>query len=142
MKKLLVPCDGSESALRAVRHAAAGAASARSAVEIQLLHVIEPMTAVTLSEAFSAQRLDDRFPPQAAQALEPAIAVLAQAGVRYSLHCLFGQPATEIAAHARSAGCDAIIMGTRGLGALASLLIGSVATQVVKLVDIPVTLVK
>ena len=137
MKKLLVPCDGSDSALRAVRHAAAEAA-----VEIHLLHVIGPMTPITLSESFSAQRLDERFPPQAAEALEPAVALLTQAGVGYSIHCLFGDPATEIAAHARAAGCDAVIMGTRGRGAFASLMIGSVAAQVVKLVDIPVTLVK
>ena len=141
MKKLLVPCDGSDSALRAVRHAAIEAA-AGSAAEIHLLHVIEPMTPITLAEAFSAQRLDERFPPQAAEALEPAIAVLAQAGVKYSLHCLFGEPATQIAAHARAAGCHAIIMGTHGRGAFANLMIGSVATQVVKLADIPVTLVK
>lgn len=141
MKKLLVPCDGSESALRAVRHAAAEAA-AGPATEIHLLHVIEPMTPVSLSQAFSAQRLDERFPPQAAEALEPAVAVLAQAGARYSLHCHFGQAAPEIAAYARAAGCDAVIMGTRSRGAFASLMIGSVATQVVKLVDIPVTLVK
>ena len=141
MKKLLVPCDGSESALRAVHHAAAEVA-AGSGSEIHLLHVIEPMTPVTLSEAFSAQRLDERFPPQAAEALQPAIEVLARAGVTYSLHCLFGQPAPEIAAYARTAGCDGVVMGTRGRGAFASLMIGSVATQVVKLVDIPVTLVK
>lgn len=147
MKKLLVPCDGSESSLRAVRHAAAEAATrpgagAEGAAEIHLLHVIEPMTPVTLSEAFSARGLDERFPPQAAQALEPAIAVLAGAGVAYALHCHFGKPATEIAAYAQAAGCDAIIMGTRGRGAFASLVIGSVASEVIKLVDIPVTLVK
>jgi len=136
MKKLLVPCDGSESALRAVRHAAGEAA------EIHLLHVIEPMTPVTLSEAFSAARLDERFPPQAAHALEPAIAVLEQAGARYSLHCHFGTPADEIAEYARAAGCDGIVMGTRGRGLLATLVIGSVAMQVVKQADIPVTLVK
>lgn len=138
MKRLLVPCDGSESALRAVRHAASEWASA----EIHLLHVIEPMTPITLSEAFSARQLDDRFPPQAAQALEPAIAVLEQAGARYSLHCHFGNPATEIADYARASACDAIVMGTRGRGVLANLVIGSVAMQVVKQVEIPVTLVK
>lgn len=142
MKKLLVPCDGSESALRAVRHAAAEAAIAGPAAEIDLLHVIEPMTPVTLSEAFSARRLDERFPPQAAQALEPAVAILAHAGAKYSLHCRFGEPAAQIAAQARDAGCDAIIMGTHGRGAFARLMIGSVAVEVVKLVDIPVTLVK
>ncbi|MFC4931596.1 universal stress protein [Massilia sp. GCM10023247] len=138
MKKLLVPCDGSDSALRAVRHAASEAAAA----EIHLLHVVEPMTPVTLADSFSARQLDDRFPPQAAQALEPAIAALEQAGARYMLHCRFGSPASEIADYARAAGCDAIVMGTRGRGALANLVIGSVAMQVVKQVEVPVTLVK
>lgn len=141
MRNLLVPCDGSESALQAVRHAAAKALT-ESEVEIHLLHVIEPMTPVTLSEAFSAQRLDERFPPQAAQALEPAVAALPKTGVRFTFHCSFGLPAPEIAAYAKSAGCDEVIMGTRGRGAFANLMIGSVATQVVELVNIPVTLVK
>lgn len=141
MRKLLVPCDGSDSALRAVRHAAAEARR-DGAAEIHLLHVIEPITPVALAEAFSAKRLDERFPPQAAAILVPAIAVLVQAGVLYSLHCRFGQPALEIAAYVHASGCDAIIMGTHGRGALASLMMGSVATQVVKLVDVPVTLVK
>lgn len=141
MKKLLVPCDGPDSALRAVRHAAA-AASAGPATEIHLLHVTEPMTPVTLSEAFSARRLDERCPPQAAQALEPAVALLAKAGATCTLHCHCGQPAPGIAAYAPSAGCDAVIMGTRGRGVFANLMIGFVAAEVVKLVDIPVTLVK
>jgi nucleotide-binding universal stress UspA family protein len=33
-------------------------------------------------------------------------------------------------------------MGSRGLGALASLAVGSVARRVVNIVDIPVTLIK
>jgi nucleotide-binding universal stress UspA family protein len=35
-----------------------------------------------------------------------------------------------------------IIMGTRGLGGVRALLLGSVATQLLHLVDMPVTLVK
>jgi nucleotide-binding universal stress UspA family protein len=105
MKKIPVPCDGSQSAPRAVGHAAAEAA-------------------------------------QAGHALQPASAVLDGAGVRYNLHCRFGEPATEIAAHVRDAGCDAVVMGTHGRGALANLVIGSVATQVVRRVDVPLTLIK
>jgi nucleotide-binding universal stress UspA family protein len=33
-------------------------------------------------------------------------------------------------------------MGTRGLGSVANLMIGSVATKVIHLVEIPVTLIK
>jgi nucleotide-binding universal stress UspA family protein len=40
------------------------------------------------------------------------------------------------------AACDAIIMGTHGRSGAAKLPIGSVSTQVVRLADIPVTLVK
>lgn len=141
MKCILVPCDGSPSALRAVRHAAAEAAQAGPQAEVQLLHVVEPMTPVTLSEAFQAPRLDERFPPQAAQALQPAIVVLDGAGVRYTLHCRFGDPATEIAAQVHDTGCE-VVMGTHGRGALANLVMGSVATQVVRRVDVPVTLIK
>lgn len=144
MKKLLVPFDGSESALRAVHHAAAEATSGPAA-EIHLLHVIEPLLPVMLSDppdACEADRLDAHFPAQAAEALAPAVAILVRAGARYSLHCLHGRPAAQIAAYARLAGCDAIVMGTHGRSAGANLLIGSVATQVVKLADIPVTLVK
>lgn len=38
--------------------------------------------------------------------------------------------------------CDAIIMGSRGLGPVASMIIGSVATKVIHLVKVPVTLIK
>jgi nucleotide-binding universal stress UspA family protein len=51
-------------------------------------------------------------------------------------------PATEIARVAGEARCDQIVMGTRGLGALAGLALGSVATKVLHLVEIPVTLVR
>ena len=43
---------------------------------------------------------------------------------------------------ARETMADQIVMGTRGLGRLRGLLLGSVATPVVHLADIPVTLVK
>jgi len=140
MNKILVPCDGSDSALRAVRHAASEAKSAPA--DLELLYVIAPVTAVTLAEALSAQQLDARFPPQAREALQPAIDILEQERVRYTVYCRLGEAAAEIAAHVRETGCSAVIMGTRGKGALASLIIGSVATEVVHLVDVPVTLIK
>ena len=43
---------------------------------------------------------------------------------------------------AKRLGVDKIIMGTRGLGGLAGLLMGSVATDVIKNAPVPVTLVK
>lgn len=148
MKKVLVPCDGSESALRAVRHAVIEAESAVKPPEVELVHVLEPQAGAKLADERSLSTVFGRgpvaspLPPAAKQALQPAIDMLDRAGIRYGLHCPYGDPAPEIVAHARHAGCDAVIMGTRGRGQLANLVLGSVASRVVHLADIPVTLVK
>jgi nucleotide-binding universal stress UspA family protein len=55
---------------------------------------------------------------------------------------LEGDPADVIARRAQELGCDAIVMGSRGMGRIANLVIGSVATKVVHLTALPVTLVK
>ncbi|KFI07646.1 universal stress protein [Massilia sp. BSC265] len=148
MKKILVPCDGSDSALRAVRHAAAEAQSHSTPARLELLHVIEPEAAAKfveqhpLAASQTAASPDTPSPPAVTQALHAATGILEQTGVAYDLHWRAGHPAPEIAAHAQEHGCEEVIMGTRGRGALASLVMGSIATQVVRLVDIPVTLVR
>ena len=61
---------------------------------------------------------------------------------RVNLHLVIGDPATAIVKLARRLNCDLIVMGTRGMGKVAGLVLGSVATKVVHLADAPVTLVK
>jgi nucleotide-binding universal stress UspA family protein len=51
-------------------------------------------------------------------------------------------PVREIAAQVRESGCAGVIMGTRGMGPIATVMIGSVANRVVQIDDGPVTLVK
>lgn len=53
-----------------------------------------------------------------------------------------GGIAETIAAIPRQSKADQIVMGTRGLGALRRLILGSVATEVARLATVPVTLVK
>jgi nucleotide-binding universal stress UspA family protein len=47
-----------------------------------------------------------------------------------------------IADYARDEGCALIVMGTRGLGSIANMLLGSVATKVIHLAEVPVLLIK
>jgi nucleotide-binding universal stress UspA family protein len=47
-----------------------------------------------------------------------------------------------LAALADELGCDHIIMGTRGLGAISSIVLGSVTRKVLHLANVPVTCVK
>ena len=75
-------------------------------------------------------------------ALEQARDRLRQANVTHACHVEIGDPAVAIAAFAKTHHCDMIVMSTRGLNAGAGLLLGSVATKVVHLADIPVLLVR
>lgn len=148
MRKLLVPCDGSDSALRALGHAVAEAQADPTPAQVDLLHVADldavpadvDQQAAYDSLAAGAPHAQPAAP--AMQAMQAAAAILDQAGIRHALHWRTGEPAAQIAAHACETACDEIIMGTRGRRALASLLLGSVAAKVVQLAHVPVTLVR
>ncbi|MDP2680239.1 MAG: universal stress protein, partial [Rhodoferax sp.] len=64
------------------------------------------------------------------------------AGLAYSSHIMMGETAPTLVEFATDKTCSLIVMGARGLGNVAGLLLGSVATKVVKLSTLPVLLVK
>ena len=74
--------------------------------------------------------------------LDRAAARLAEAEMSHTVEMLEGDPAEVIGRRAQELGCDAIVMGSRGMGRIANLVVGSVATKVVHLTKLPVTLVK
>jgi nucleotide-binding universal stress UspA family protein len=53
-----------------------------------------------------------------------------------------GDPAECIIAFAKKSKCSEIVMGSRGLGRLSGLLLGSVVAKVVQLAEVPVVAVK
>ena len=64
------------------------------------------------------------------------------ARVKYHYHIGVGEESETIVKYAREKGCDQIFMGTRGLGSISGLLLGSVATKVIHLSPVPVLLAK
>ncbi|WMD20482.1 universal stress protein [Achromobacter seleniivolatilans] len=142
MLNILVPVDGSDNSNRAVLYArqlAQGAASAR----IHLLNVQTPTQGrAGISRLITQDMIDEFYTREGQEAMDEARKLLDVTGADYVSHIEFGHAATEIAGYARDQGCARIVMGTRGNGTLASILIGSVANQVVQLADVPVTLVK
>lgn len=81
-------------------------------------------------------------------ALEAGERIVAQAAERlrqsqlpFTTEVAIGDIAPTIARRAAERRCDLIVLGTRGMGALSSLVLGSVATKVVHITDIPVLLV-
>ena len=140
MRTILIPCDGSDNALRAVRYAAS-LAKALPDVRLELLNVQDPLPQ-KVHAALSEQEIAHWRAGEADLILKPARRILDAEHVQYKVSARVGSPADEIARHVHETQCDAIIMGTRGLGVVANLMIGSVATKVIHLVEVPVTLIK
>lgn len=142
MLKALVPVDGSPNSLSAVRHVIK-LVNDREPLEIHLLNVQPPVHGdVAMFVGGSAVKAF--HDEEAAKALAPACRLLEDDGVPYTLHIAVGHTAQLIAAWASKLGCDKVIMGTRGLGTVTQLLLGSVTNAVIHEMDprIPVTLVK
>ena len=141
MLKTLVPVDGSRNSLRAVRHVI-NLMKDREPMEVHLLNVQEVVDAWEVRRFLKNSEIRRLQTKRGEQQLEPAKSLLDKAGVRYQTHVGIGDVADTIVRFARRNRIDKIIMGTRGLGAVKSLLLGSIATKVIHLSDVPVTLVK
>jgi nucleotide-binding universal stress UspA family protein len=74
--------------------------------------------------------------------LRPAIEKAKGAGVAFTSQVLIGDIPKSIVSCAETLACDGIVMGTRGMSAIGNLVMGSVATKVIHLTKLPVTLVK
>ena len=140
MSDLLVPFDNSPSARRALDHAVA-LARQRDGTRLRVLAVLDAV-GVDTRELVAAAEIDRVLSAEASAVLDPARAAVGPTGVTCTYHSATGMPAQSIAAHAREHAVDQIVMGTRGLGTIPGLLLGSVAQRVVLLAGCPVTLVK
>ena len=140
---ILIPVDGSPASLRAVDFAIEMPARNKSN-SLVLLHVqnIGSINPAGLSEAMPADWLHEAASQASAQALKDAIGKCEGANVAFKALAQTGQTAETIAQVAQEEDVGHIVMGTRGLGGVKGLLLGSVATQVIHLAEVPITLIK
>ncbi len=141
-RHLLVPSDGSDLSLRAVRHAVAlaGALGARitffhaqASVPVQVVGLGEMLDASTMEALLSASRKD------ADQILEDALAVAKEAGVSADAERVMSDlPHQAIVEAAERLGCDLILMASHGRRGLVGLLIGSETQRVLVQAHCPV----
>jgi nucleotide-binding universal stress UspA family protein len=141
MKTLLVPVDGSPASLRAVDYAITEAKELGEGAVIHLVNV-QPRVPQAVSDFVGHKTIDDFHKEEAEKEIAAARHKVKEAGVKHRSSCLVGTPGEAIAHYAKEAQVDEIIMGRRGLNRLSGLLLGSVSTSVLSLVDQPVTLIK
>jgi len=137
---LLVPVDGSAGAERAVDYALM-LASWGLAGEIHLINVQYPLPGA-VSTFVGNKAVSGYHHDEGMNALKTACAKLDAANVAHQIHIVVGQPAETITTFCQDLKCDAIVMGTRGHGKAAGLILGSVARDVIAKASAPVTVVK
>jgi nucleotide-binding universal stress UspA family protein len=142
MRKILVPIDGSETSMRALTHALTlGTAAGPPQLHLLTVHP-EPVIYGEIQVYVSREKMEEMQIAHSRDLLQPALEAARAAGASCSSETLPGDTATVIARRAEELGCDGIVMGTRGMGGVANLVLGSVASKVVHLSKLPVTLVK
>ena len=141
--KVLVPVDGSPASIRAVKYAIRLANSGRRPA----LVLVNVQNLVTLGLGDIAATMPIDWQEKVAadlsrQQLRKAIAVCRATKVPFETVAESGAIAETIARVGRQTKADHIVMGTRGLGGVRGLLLGSTTTGVVHLTTLPVTLIK
>jgi len=141
MLKLLVPVDGSENSARLAEYLVKWLQRLAEPAEVHLINV-QPALHGEIGIFLSKEQIRNYHHDEGIQALKAARDRLDQAKVPYTFHISVGDPAEVIVQFASEQRCDQIVMGTRGMGKFASLLLGSVASKVIQLAEIPVMLIK
>jgi nucleotide-binding universal stress UspA family protein len=142
MHKLLVPVDNSDGAMRALDYAIRYAKE-RGPAELVIVYAHEPpLVYGEIAMYLPEEKAEELQREHSEGILRPAIEKAREAGVTFTSEILIGDVAKSIVSYAESSGCCGIVMGTRGMSAIGNLVMGSVATKVIHLTKLPVTLVK
>ena len=137
--KILLATDGSENANRAAE-ATISLAQGLSLPSIIIAHIVSPPSESRMVQAkFDVHSL---LVEESRQILSGTLARCDAAGITYTLKVGIGDPAQEILAHVAKEQIDLVVIGSRGLGTLKGVLIGSVSQKIAHLAPCPVMIVK
>ena len=134
---ILVAYDGSEHSQRALQKAIEVAQCSQA--RLQILFAYDKIPPY-LGEP-NLQHMIDRSVARAQVTLEQAVQPLTASGLEFNTNILEGPAAEAILRAAQSEGCDLIVMGSRGLGMVQGMLLGSVSYRVLHHATIPVLIV-
>jgi nucleotide-binding universal stress UspA family protein len=140
MNKILIATDGSPEAREAVEFGIEFASEQEA--RVKLLQVIPPTDWTQLDRGALIRPIPAELRLRRAIALDEAAELAAEHGVDVTFEVLAGVPEDEIVAYADSIDADLIVVGSRGRGAVASALLGSVSRGVLQESRRPVLVVR
>ncbi len=140
IKRILVPIDGSDESCRAMQVAAGMAAIYQA--ELELLYVADLNKEMTgLDRVTMSGYIPSEIENRGHHVLAELIREVPQTVKAYSV-VLIGSPADQILEEQKEKNADLIVMGSRGLGAVRQVIMGSVSQTVLHRAPCPVMIVK
>lgn len=142
--KILAPVDGSQHSIRAAIKAVDIAEKYNA--KVTLLHVIN-INQLTALESITApppitEAVVDNLKKAGDTITNDTIKALPPTQVDIDTLTVWGTPERAIISEIASKGYDLVVMGSRGLGTISGLLLGSVSDRVVRQAPCPVLIVK
>jgi nucleotide-binding universal stress UspA family protein len=143
MKKILIATDGSASSAEAVDFGVELAAEHEAKVVfVHVAPALDVIPEAVYGIGGAVPRVPHVLDAADRVSLEDAEHIAARAGVQATSKLLAGNAAAEIVAYADSQDVDLIVVGSRGHGTIASVLLGSVSRGVLSESKRPVAVIR
>lgn len=143
-EKILVAIDSSDASSKVLTYGIdlAGKLDA----EVTIVHVIEPYskrsTVLNQLNPAMVKQTNELYELAGQELMEAAKKQTAAANVPVQYETLIGNAAQQIMSAAKKSGATMIIIGSRGMNAVAEFILGSVSSKVAMYAEIPVLIVK
>ncbi|WP_018933038.1 universal stress protein [Gracilibacillus lacisalsi] len=136
-QKILLAADGSDHSIRAASHAVKVAQIDQGKIDI--VYAVDGKT----SKEDVLHGLDKyEVKKERQEKLLPVIEVIEEAGLECETHVVHGEPGPAIVDFANRNEYDFVVVGSRGLNQVQTMILGSVSHKIAKRVHCPVLIVK
>ncbi|MDT8859550.1 universal stress protein [Alkalihalobacillus sp. MEB130] len=136
-KSILLASDGSEHSFRAAEKAVGLAKLHNGAIDI--VYSVDGSTSktdvLTNNSKFEIER-------KRKEKLAPIVELIKKENLPYNVHIIQGEPGPTIVNFANKGNYDCVVIGSRGLNKLQTMVLGSVSHKIAKRVEVPVLIVK
>ncbi|MDT8989295.1 universal stress protein [Curvibacter sp. APW13] len=137
----LVPIDGSDHSIHALKLAISEAQARLTTPKLMLLNVQLPLPS-DVTRFIDGGTIDEFHREAGERAVQAAKDLVEATGLAHSVHIVVGSVASTIVAFGSSNACTRIVMGTHGHSSVAAMIMGSVTTKVLHQSTLPVLLTK
>ncbi|KHF40913.1 universal stress protein [Halalkalibacter okhensis] len=134
---ILLASDGSQHSIRAAEKAVSLAKLKNGKIDV--VYAVDGSASkadvLTNNSKFEIER-------KRKEKLKPIVELLEKAGIEHAVHIIQGEPGPTVVNFANKRDYDCVVVGSRGLNNLQTMVLGSVSHKIAKRVEVPVLIVK